>query len=147
MRQTAGEQEKSSKSLVTNPLYENSDSESSEEDDGIVVISDTENGNNRTITISSDSDEPSPPNPSQAKSAQIRAIEQFFAQPASKSKKRKQSYYVEEFGSDYEENFLSESSDDSDGSDDSVEIIEEQNIALNISKPTQPDSYRYIYWL
>ena len=51
-----------------------------------------------------------------------------------------------EFGSDFEDNFLSDdSSDNSNTSDDSVEILDESRLTLNVSEPVNPISrYNYI---
>ena len=123
-------------------MYEPSDSDTSD-DEGIIIVSDSKEKFENTITISSDS-EPSTQKP---KPRRLTGIEKSFKEaPVFIKRKRKKEFYVAEFGSDFEDNFLSDdSSDNSNTSDDSVEILDESRLTLNVSEPVNPISrYNYI---
>ena len=106
-------------------------------------MSDSKEKFENTITISSDSE----PSTQKSKPRRLTGIEKSFKQaPVFTKRKRKKDFYVAEFGSDFEDNFLSDdSSDNSNTSDDSVEILDESRLTLNVSEPVNPISrYNYI---
>ena len=126
---------------MTNPLYETSDSDTSE-DEGIIIVSDSNKAQD-TIILSSDSEQ----SIQKPKPRKLTGIEKFFKRaPVYAKRKRKKEFYVAEYGSDFEENFLSEDSDESsDSSDNSVEILEESRLTMNISEPAKNPISRFIF--
>ena len=138
-------QPNSTRDLAINPLY-NDSSSSSSDDEGIIVVS-SPYPSRQVITISSDEEEQSDAAPP----LQLSAREQFFAQK-SKSVRRKQDFYVAEYGSDFDQNFLTDESDDSESSEDSVQVLEDaDSISLNIgdvqkSPPTPFSNSRSVFY-
>jgi len=121
--------------LVPNPLYSSSDS--SDDDEGILVLSDDGEGfPPNIIDISSDSEpasqqtKPTKTQPKFSRREALRLLEETLTKPTTQRRKKQKDFFVEDYGSDFEERYLS----DWEGSESSVEILEDRNICLNIAQ-------------
>ena len=73
-----------------------------------------------------------------SKKSSLSAREAFYKEKSKSTsgKRKRQFFYVAEYGSDFEDNFLS--SDSESDSSSSVELIGGNNLAMNITQPPSP---------